>query len=77
MSPVVLRSGPYIVVIYTKDHLPPHVHVKSADNEARIELDPVRIMDNYGFKPGQIRAILKLIQAHQQKLIARWEEFHS
>jgi hypothetical protein len=77
MSPVVLRSGQYTVVIYTKDHAPAHVHVKSADNEARIALDPVEVMDNYGFKPGEIRAILKLIQAHQNELLTRWEEFHS
>jgi hypothetical protein len=77
MSPVVLRSGQYTVVIYTKDHPPAHVHVKSADKEARIALDPVEVMDNYGFKPGEIRAILKLIQLHQNDLFAKWEEYHS
>jgi len=29
MSPVVLRSGQYTVAIYTKDHPPAHVHVRS------------------------------------------------
>ncbi len=77
MSPVVLRSGPYTVVIYTRDHAPAHVHVKSAGKEARIALDPVEVMDNYGFKPGEIRAILKLIQAHQDELLTRWKEIHS
>ena len=77
MSPVVLRSGQYTVVIYTKDHLPAHVHVRSAEKEARITLDPVEIMDNYGFKPGESRAILKLIQSHQDELLASWREIHA
>jgi hypothetical protein len=77
VSPVLLRSGQYTVVIYTKDHPPAHVHVKSADKEARIALDPVEVMDNYGLKPGEIRAILKLIQLHQNDLFAKWKEFHS
>ncbi len=77
MSPVVLRSGQYTVVIYTRDHPPAHVHVKSADKEARIALDPVEVMDNYGFKPGEIKAILKLIQTHQNDLLAKWKEIHS
>ncbi len=77
MSPVVLRSGQYTVVIYTKDHPPAHVHVKSADNEARITLAPVEVIDNYGFKPGEIRAILNLVQAHQHELLARWKELHA
>jgi hypothetical protein len=77
MSPVVLRSGQFTVVIYTRDHSPAHVHVKSAGKEARITLDPVEVMSNLRFKPGEIRSILKLIQAHQGELLAKWKEIHS
>lgn len=76
MSPVVLRKGKYEVVIYTKDHAPAHVHVQSAEKEARIALDPVEVLDNWGFKPGEIRSILKLIQPHLQELIEKWKEVH-
>ncbi len=77
MTPVVLREGKYTVVIYTRDHTPPHVHVKSATEEARVTLDPVELMGNWGFRPAEIRAILKLITAHQQYLIEKWTEFHA
>lgn len=76
MSPVVLRHGKYTVVIYTRDHLPAHVHVQSAEDEARVTLNPVEVLDNWGFKPGEIRTILKLIQTHQQDLLERWNEIH-
>jgi hypothetical protein len=76
MSPVVLRKGKYEVVIYTQDHAPAHVHVQSAEKEARIALDPVEVLKNWGFKPGEIRAILKLIQTHQQELLEKWKEIH-
>ena len=76
MSPVVLREGPFTVVIYTKDHLPAHVHVKSAGNEARVALDPIEVMKNWGFKPGEIRTVLKLIQVHQQDLLGKWDELY-
>ncbi len=77
MTPIVLRKGKYEVVIYTKDHAPAHVHVKSAGKEARIALSPVDILDNWGFSPSEIRAILKLIQELQQELLGKWKEFHS
>ncbi|MEW6579192.1 MAG: DUF4160 domain-containing protein [Chloroflexota bacterium] len=77
MTPVVLRKGQFEVVIYTKDHDPPHVHVKSAGKEARITLKPVEVLDNWGFRPSEIRAILELIQAHQHGLLRKWNEFHS
>ena len=76
MSPVVLRQGKYEVVIYTKDHAPAHVHVKSADKEARIALHPVEVLDNWGFRPGEIRAILKLVRTHQRELSEKWNELH-
>ncbi|MCD4687511.1 MAG: DUF4160 domain-containing protein [Anaerolineae bacterium] len=76
MSPVVLRSGKYTVVIYTRDHTPPHVHVKSADKEARVTLNPVEVIDNWGFKSHEIRAILKIIANAQQLLLDRWHEIH-
>lgn len=76
MAPVVLRHGKYTVVIYTRDHPPAHVHVQSAENEARITLEPVEVMNNWGFKPAEIKAILKLIQSHQQELIEKWKEIH-
>lgn len=77
MTPVVLRKGRFEVVIYTKDHSLPHVHVKSAEKEARITLDPVDVLDNWGFRPDEIRAILELVQAHQQGLLRKWNEFHA
>lgn len=76
MSPVVLRKGKYEVVIYIKDHSPAHVHVQSAEKEARIALDPVEVLDNWGFNPREIRAILKLVQDYQQKLADKWKEIH-
>jgi hypothetical protein len=77
MSPVVLRIGKYVVLIYTRDHPPAHVHVKSAEKEARITLDPVEVMSNVGFKPSEIKSIVKLIQAHQHELLEKWKEFRS
>ena len=77
MSPVMLRKGKYMVVIYVKDHPPAHAHVKSAGKEAKIRLDPVEVLENWGFKPQEIRAILAIIQDHQRQLLEKWDEFYS
>lgn len=77
MTPVVLRSGRFTVVIFTRDHAPAHVHVKSAEKEARVTLDPVEVMSNLGFKPSEIKSILKLVEDHQADLLDKWKEYHS
>jgi len=77
VSPVVLREGKFTIIIYTRDHPPAHVHAKSGAQEAKIGLDPIDIMENWGFKPQEIRTIVKIIQTHQQELLARWDELYS
>ena len=39
--------------IFTRDHLPPHVHVLSQDGEAKFEIrnDGVELIENKGLKP--------------------------
>lgn len=42
--------------IFTRDHLPPHVHVLSQDGEAKFEIrdDGVILIENKGLKPIKI-----------------------
>jgi hypothetical protein len=77
MAPVILREGKYTVVMYTRDHPPPHVHVKSAEKEAKISIEPVEMLENWGFKSSEIRAIMDIIQAHQKVLTEKWAEYFS
>ncbi|HEY5425715.1 MAG TPA: DUF4160 domain-containing protein [Candidatus Tumulicola sp.] len=36
--PTIVREDGYEIQIYTRDHLPPHVHVRKAGAEARFAL---------------------------------------
>lgn len=42
--------------IFTRDHLPPHVHVLSQDGEAKFEIgdNGVELIENKGLKPIKI-----------------------
>jgi hypothetical protein len=75
MSPTLINESGYRIHMYTNDHKPPHVHVKKAENEARVQLDPVELMDNRGYNPREIKAILELVQEHQTELLAAWNTF--
>jgi hypothetical protein len=50
--------------------------VRAAGNVARIQLEPVQLMDSYGYKPPQVRAILELVTRHKAALLAAWDEIH-
>jgi hypothetical protein len=56
------RQHGYDVRRYTKDHPPAHVHVFEGENEAKVGLNPVAMLDNWGFNNREIGRILALIE---------------
>ncbi len=76
MSPTVLRQDGYIFMIYPNDHTPAHVHVKKAESDARIRLDPVELLHNWGFSNRELQRILEIIQVNQAILLVAWDRIH-
>lgn len=78
MLPTVLnkREHGFDVRIYTKDHMPAHVHVFNGENEAKVSLEPVEIMDNWGFGNRDIKNILELVLEHHARLLQVWDTYH-
>jgi hypothetical protein len=78
MSPTILsrRGYGYDVRIYTKDHAPAHVHVFNGDNEAKIGLDPVVELENWGFTNREVKQILELVETNREILLMEWDKYH-
>ncbi len=76
MSPNILRKDGFVFVIYGNDHLPAHVHVKQADNDARIRLDPVEVLHNEGFNERELGKILSITRDNLTLFWETWDKFH-
>ena len=74
--PLVLRERGFQVRIYLNDHPPAHVHVFSADGEAQITLEPVRIDKVWSMKPAHAARAKTLVTSHRAALLARWRDLH-
>lgn len=66
--PTVLREGSLRVMIYTDDHLPPHVHV-FVDGEAEV----VRIVRA---DRRESRRALDIVREKRDYLLGRWRGIH-
>ncbi|HET9136426.1 MAG TPA: DUF4160 domain-containing protein [Candidatus Kapabacteria bacterium] len=74
--PKVLEVNGFIFFFYSQEgNEPEHIHVRKGGNEAKFWLTPIKLQENHGFSPAQMRFIKKTIAEHQQLLLTAWDEF--
>lgn len=74
--PTVLRQEEYEVVIYINDHPPPHVHAFKGGGEAKINLDPVEVVQAWKMNKATARKAKRVVAENQAYLLERWEEIN-
>jgi len=78
--PTVLRIDGLRFVIWPNDHAPPHVHVFSAEAEAKIDLGELngypRLIENRRMKKNELAKALKGVFENRSMLLNKWSEFH-
>lgn len=63
MSPVFRREEGYVFKIYSNEEERMHIHVKSAEKEAKLWLEPdIEVAENYGFASKELKDIIKIVQ---------------
>lgn len=61
---------------YSEEHLPIHVHVRSSDGRAKIQVDPeVVLIENKGVKPNDLKKALTLTHLYKEQIKEFWYEF--
>lgn len=74
MSPTVFRAGPFRFFFFSREEPRIHIHVVSADGEAKYWLEPeIELAKNYGFANSDLRRIEKLIEEHEQEIRDAWK----
>lgn len=73
---VVWRANGFVFTIFTRDHGPPHVHVRKGDADAKVYLEHVGVADFEGFRAPQLRQILEIVKQKQDHMLGEWERIH-
>ena len=74
--PTVLRLGRYRFFFFSNESQePPHIHIKSGDDEAKFWLDPIAVAVNYGFNVRELGGIRAIIEEHHVELMEAWDEY--
>ena len=76
----VLRIGALRVVMHSRDHWPPHVHVIGPDGEARIALGRLvpqpYVMSCHGLSDKQVATAMAEITHNREQLKQMWRTIH-
>jgi hypothetical protein len=78
--PTIFRRDGFVIMIYTNDHSPAHVHVFKADGEVVILLGnrqiPPQVRENIGMSRRDERAALMLVGEQQELFRLEWKKIH-
>ena len=73
MSPTVFREQGYRFFFFSREEERMHVHVLSADGEAKFWLEPnIELAKNHRLTQIQLRQIESILEAHRDELIRAW-----
>lgn len=73
MSPTVFRDGPYRFYFNSREEDRMHVHVESADGEAKFWLEPsIEFCESYGIPDREIGTLLKILEQRHGEIEDYW-----
>ena len=73
MSPTVFRDGPFRFFFFSREEPRAHIHVQSADGEAKFWIEPkVELARNYGLSDQDLSRVLQLVVEHEQEIRDAW-----
>jgi len=75
MPTIALVSGVRII-IYPKDHLPPHLHAKFAEHEAIISIVTGNVLEG-SLPRAKLRAVQEWLAKHREQVAYVWREIRA
>ncbi|MCO5143908.1 MAG: DUF4160 domain-containing protein [Oligoflexia bacterium] len=75
MAPTLLRTKNLRIVIYPKDHNPPHVHILGPNAEAKFLIDSLECIYSRGFSEKALKQIRDYLIEKKTFLMEAWHEY--
>lgn len=68
------RVGGYQYFFFSREETRMHIHVRSADGEAKYWLEPeIELAENYRFRQSQLKEIERTIRERYDELVQAWK----
>jgi hypothetical protein len=75
VSPTVFRDGPFRFFFFSREETRIHVHVQSADGEAKFWLEPqIELERSYGLNTTELSRVEQLAREREQEIRDAWNK---
>ena len=59
---------------YANEHEPKHIHVMKGERFAKIELNTLKVTQNY-LKPKDLKTALEIVKKYKEEFERKWDEW--
>ena len=73
--PTVFIIFGFVFKFYSNEHEPIHIHVLKGGAKAKFTINPVRLVENYGLKPAEIKLVESVIEENQEVIAEHWNRY--
>ena len=74
--PTVLRYGRHRFFFFSNEgNEPLHIHVETAENYAKFQLNPVALVKSTGYNAKELRELRELIEENRYLFMEKWHEY--
>ena len=73
--PTVFILFGFIFKFYSNEHEPIHIHVLKGGAKAKFSIFPVRLVENIGLKPQEIKLAESIIEENQEVIAEHWNRY--
>ena len=72
--PTILKLNGYRFFFFSNEHTPKHIHIQKQEKYAKIDLNNLKIINNFKFNSKEIKEILNITKENQEKFLKAWNE---
>lgn len=73
--PTIFTLFGFRFLFYSNDHTPIHIHVLKNGCKAKFNIFPVKLIENQGFKPSEIKMAETIIKENVEFIAQHWNMF--
>lgn len=72
--PTLLNKNGFKFFFYANEHEPKHIHVMKSDGFAKVELENLKVVQNY-LKPKDLKEAIEIIKENKNEFERIWNEW--